>query len=291
VYRTGVGEVVALRDVSLTVEDGEFVAVMGPSGSGKTTLLNCLSGLDGIDGGTVWLDGRAIHELRDAERTRQRASSMGFVFQQFNLIPVLTAVENVEVPLLLAGVKPRDARRRAAATLARVGLAGRVEHRPNELSGGEQQRVTIARALAGHPSVVWADEPTGALDSESAADVMALMNELHRDGLTLVLVTHDPAVGAQAQRDDPRHVRDHRAHARLHERDLVHVPRARRRDRGQPVGRLRRRVGVEPQQPCVRRSSRRPPGRDAGRAARVHDCGVHNREPSADAVARHRLRR
>ena len=200
VYRTGAGEVWALRDVSLSVGESEFVAVMGPSGSGKTTLLNCLSGLDAIDGGRVLLAGRSIHDLSDAERTRERATTMGFVFQQFNLIPVLTAVENVEVPLLLAGTKPRDARRRAVATLERVGLGARVEHRPNELSGGEQQRVTIARALAGRPSVVWADEPTGALDSESAGEVMQLMNELHRDGLTLVLVTHDPAVGAQAQR-------------------------------------------------------------------------------------------
>lgn len=200
VYRTGAGEVWALRDVSLTVGEGEFVAVMGPSGSGKTTLLNCLSGLDEIDAGRVMLAGRSIHDLSDAERTRERASTMGFVFQQFNLIPVLTAAENVEVPLILAGMKPHAARERAVATLDRVGLGARVAHRPNELSGGEQQRVTIARALAGRPSVVWADEPTGALDSESAGEVMVLMNELHRDGLTLVLVTHDPTVGAQAQR-------------------------------------------------------------------------------------------
>jgi putative ABC transport system ATP-binding protein len=200
IYRTGAGEVWALRDVSLVVGQGEFVAVMGPSGSGKTTLLNCLSGLDAIDGGRVLLAGRSIHDLGDAERTRERASSMGFVFQQFNLIPVLTAAENVEVPLLLAGIKPRQARRRAVETLERVGLGSRVSHHPSELSGGEQQRVTIARALAGRPRIVWADEPTGALDSESAGEVMELMNELHRDGLTLVLVTHDPTVGAQAER-------------------------------------------------------------------------------------------
>jgi putative ABC transport system ATP-binding protein len=200
IYRTGAGEVPALRDVSLSVEQGEFVAVMGPSGSGKTTLLNCLSGLDDIDGGRVMLDGESLHDLSDAERTRNRASSMGFVFQQFNLIPVLTAVENVEIPLLLAGVREREARGRAAETLERVGLGHRVDHRPNELSGGEQQRVTIARALAGRPRVVWADEPTGALDSESAQEVMTLMGELHREGLTLMLVTHDPVVGAQAQR-------------------------------------------------------------------------------------------
>ena len=200
IYRTGAGEVVALRDVSLTVEEGEFVAVMGPSGSGKTTLLNCLSALDDIDAGRVILDGESLHELSDAERTHRRATSMGFVFQQFNLIPVLSAVENVEIPLLLAGVRAAEARRRAIETLERVGLGHRTAHRPNELSGGEQQRVTIARALAGHPRVVWADEPTGALDSESAEEVMALMRELHEEGLTLMLVTHDAVVGGQAQR-------------------------------------------------------------------------------------------
>jgi putative ABC transport system ATP-binding protein len=200
IYRTGAGEVWALRDVSLNVGQGEFVAVMGPSGSGKTTLLNCLSGLDDIDGGRVLLDGQSLHDLSDAERTRNRASSMGFVFQQFNLIPVLTSAENVEIPLLLAGVHPREARTRATETLERVGLGHRIGHRPNELSGGEQQRVTIARALAGRPRIVWADEPTGALDSESADEIMELLGELHQDGLTLVLVTHDPAVGARAQR-------------------------------------------------------------------------------------------
>ena len=173
---------------------------MGPSGSGKTTLLNCLSGLDDIDGGRVVLDGRSLHEMSDAERTRNRASSMGFVFQSFNLIPVLSAVENVEVPLLLAGVHRQEARRRATETLERVGLGHRTDHRPSELSGGEQQRVTIARALAGRPRVVWADEPTGALDSESAQEVMQLMRSLHEEGLTLMLVTHDPTVGALAQR-------------------------------------------------------------------------------------------
>ena len=168
IYRTGAGEVYALRDVSLLIGEGEFVAVMGPSGSGKTTLLNCLSGLDDIDAGRVVLDGESLHELSDAARTQSRAESMGFVFQQFNLIPVLTAVENVEIPLLLAGVHAGEARRRANETLERVGLGHRTEHRPTELSGGEQQRVTIARALAGRPRIVWADEPTGALDSESA---------------------------------------------------------------------------------------------------------------------------
>jgi putative ABC transport system ATP-binding protein len=200
VYRVGVSEVVALHDLGLQVSSGEFVAVMGPSGSGKTTLLNCLSGLDDIDAGSVRFDGQSLHEMSDAQRTRQRASSMGFVFQSFNLIPVFDAVENVELPLLLSGVRPAEARRRAVETLARVGLGDRLAHRPNALSGGEQQRVAIARALAPAPRLIWADEPTGALDSETAASVMALLQELHDDGLTLLLVTHDPDIGASAQR-------------------------------------------------------------------------------------------
>jgi putative ABC transport system ATP-binding protein len=200
VYRSAAGEVVALHRLDLTVGEGEFLAVMGPSGSGKTTLLNCLSGLDDIDGGRVLLDGRSLHEMTDAERTRDRATSMGFVFQAFNLIPVLSAAENVELPLLLAGASAADARRRALETLDRVGLGQRGEHRPPELSGGEQQRVTIARALAGRPRLVWADEPTGALDSESAGAVMDLLCELHAAGMTLILVTHDEGVGARAQR-------------------------------------------------------------------------------------------
>src|SRR5262245_8590787 len=148
IYRTTASEVPALRSVDLRIDEGEFVAVMGPSGSGKTTLLNCLSGLDDIDGGHVLLDGVDLHALSDAERTRNRASQMGFVFQQFNLIPVLSAIENVELPLLLTGVHGKEARRRAANTLERVGLGHRVEHRPSELSGGEQQRPPIRRALA-----------------------------------------------------------------------------------------------------------------------------------------------
>lgn len=200
VYRTAAGEVEALRGLDLTVGTGEFVAMMGPSGCGKTTMLNCLSGLDDIDGGKVFLDGKCLHEMKDADRTRDRAKTMGFVFQSFNLIPVLTAAENVELPLLLAGTDDRDARRRAVETLERVGLGHRVNHRPPELSGGEQQRVTIARALAGLPHLVWADEPTGALDSESATEVMDLLCELHSAGMTLILVTHDAAVGARAER-------------------------------------------------------------------------------------------
>ena len=199
-YRTAAGTVHALRDVSLAIEAGEFVAVMGPSGSGKTTLLNCLSGLDEIDSGDVFLEGTEIHSLSDAKRSRSRAENMGFVFQSFNLIPVFTAAENVELPLLLAGAPPAEARRRAEETLERVGLGHRKSHRPNELSGGEQQRVTIARALAGGPAIVWADEPTGNLDTDTAQSVMDLLHELNREGLTIVLVTHDNAIGRGAGR-------------------------------------------------------------------------------------------
>ena len=199
-YRTGAAVVEALRGVDLSVPAGQFVAVMGPSGSGKTTLLNCLSGLDEIDGGKVFVDGESIHEMSDTDRTRHRAVAMGFVFQAFNLIPVFTAVENVELPLLLAGADGPAARAAASETLARVGLGHRGGHRPTELSGGEQQRVAVARALAGRPRIVWADEPTGNLDSETAALVMGLLRELHSQGLTLVLVTHDEAVARVAQR-------------------------------------------------------------------------------------------
>jgi putative ABC transport system ATP-binding protein len=200
IYRSGGEEVVALHGLDLRVDAGEFVAVMGPSGSGKTTLLNCLSGLDEIDSGRVLVEGKSIHELPDAERTRLRASSMGFIFQAFNLIPVFTATENVELPLLLNGVPEREARAQARATLARVGLGHRLERRPPELSGGEQQRVAVARALAGDPKLVWADEPTGNLDSEMAAAVMELLAELHAEGLSIVLVTHDAGVAARADR-------------------------------------------------------------------------------------------
>jgi len=200
IYRTGAGSVAALVDLDLRIPRGEFLAVMGPSGSGKTTLLNCLSGLDDLSAGRVVVEGLDIHGLSDAKRTRHRAERMGFIFQAFNLISVFTAAENVELPLLLAGSSPSEARRRAEETLDRVGLGHRKSHRPNELSGGEQQRVTIARALAGRPAIVWADEPTGNLDSETAGTVMDLLKELNDEGLTLVLVTHDAAIGSSAQK-------------------------------------------------------------------------------------------
>jgi putative ABC transport system ATP-binding protein len=201
VYRTGEIEVEALVDLSLTVRAGEMVAVMGPSGSGKTTLLNCLSGLDDIDGGRVQVEGKDLFAMSDAARTTHRARAMGFIFQSFNLIPVFTAVENVELPLLLGGTPAGPARKRAMEMLDRVGLGHRTRHRPNEMSGGEQQRVTIARALASRPAIVWADEPTGNLDSQMAGQVVDLLHELNRlDGQTIVLVTHDADIGAAAQR-------------------------------------------------------------------------------------------
>lgn len=200
VYRTGAETVEALKDLDLEVQRGEFMAVMGPSGSGKTTLLNCLSGLDSIDTGEVLIEGQDIHKMSDAKRSKRRAETMGFVFQSFNLIPVFSAAENVELPLLLAGRSASEARRRAEETLTRVGLGDRMNHRPMELSGGEQQRVTIARALAGSPAIVWADEPTGNLDTETAGSIMELLADLNREGLTLVLVTHDPAIGRMASR-------------------------------------------------------------------------------------------
>jgi putative ABC transport system ATP-binding protein len=174
---------------------------MGASGSGKTTLLNCLSGLDDIDAGHVRVAGRDLFAMSDAERTEHRARSMGFVFQSFNLIPVFTAVENVELPLLLVGTPARRARVQAVEMLGQVGLAHRADHLPNQMSGGEQQRVTIARALVAHPAVVWADEPTGNLDTAMAEQVMALLRQLNSDhGQTIVLVTHDPQIGAAAGR-------------------------------------------------------------------------------------------
>jgi putative ABC transport system ATP-binding protein len=201
IYRTGALSVVALADLDFEVHPGELVAVMGPSGSGKTTLLNCLSGLDDIDAGQVVVQGRDLFAMSDGDRTEHRAHAMGFVFQAFNLIPVFTAAENVELPLLLVGTPAREARQRATAMLERVGLAHRIEHRPNELSGGEQQRVTIARALVARPAIVWADEPTGNLDTKMAASVMDLLCDLNaHDGQTIVLVTHDPGIGERANR-------------------------------------------------------------------------------------------
>jgi putative ABC transport system ATP-binding protein len=200
-YRTGTIEVHALRGVDLQVRQGEMVAVMGPSGCGKTTLLNCLSGLDEYDAGQVSIEGVVLHRMKDRERTTYRARRMGFVFQTHNLLPVLSAAENVELPLLVAGVRPDEARRRALALLELIGLADRAHDRPASLSGGQGQRVTIARALVGNPAIVWADEPTGNLDSEMADGVLGLMRQLNRErGQTFVLVTHDAHIGQLCDR-------------------------------------------------------------------------------------------
>jgi putative ABC transport system ATP-binding protein len=199
-YQSGPVFVEALRGVDVRVTAGDFVALMGPSGAGKTTLLNCLSGLDDITEGSISIAGHDLGAMSDAERTAHRAAHMGFVFQAFNLIPVFSAVENVELPLLLAGADGRAARQAAEVTLERVGLGERMGHKPAELSGGEQQRVAVARALAARPSVVWADEPTGNLDEASAKTVMDLLAELNSDGVTVMLVTHSDEVSEYARR-------------------------------------------------------------------------------------------
>ena len=200
-YDTGTDKVQALRGVDVAVRRGEMVAVMGPSGCGKTTLLNSLSGLDSIDGGQIWLEGEDLARMSDRKRTDYRARRMGFIFQVYNLLPVLSAVENVELPLLVSGVKPKDARSKSMAALHTVGLAKWAKHRPAELSGGQRQRVTVARSLVNDPAIVWADEPTGALDSKTANEIMDLMRNLNRRaGLTFVLVTHDPGIGARCDR-------------------------------------------------------------------------------------------
>ena len=196
----GADEVEALRGIDLQVERGEMVAIVGPSGSGKTTLLNCLSGLDLFDGGQVVIDGQDLSKMSDRARTRYRSRNMGFVFQAFNLLPVLSAAENVEIPLLLQGVGSRDSRRRALEMLETLGLAHRANHRPDQLSGGEQQRVAVARALIHKPAVVWADEPTGNLDSEVTNVIVELLVRMNKTGQTIVLVTHNPQVAERTQR-------------------------------------------------------------------------------------------
>ena len=191
----------ALEDVGLRIEKGSLVAVMGPSGCGKTTLLNVLSGLDEIDRGEIFIAGEPLHLSGDARRTAYRARHMGFVFQGFNLMPVLSAVENVELPLLVGGAGVAAARRRALEVLEQVRLVDRAQHRPNQLSGGQQQRVAVARALVNEPAIVWADEPTGNLDSDTSEEILDLILQLNREnGQTFVVVTHDPAVGSRMDR-------------------------------------------------------------------------------------------
>ena len=200
-YQLGKVPVAALRGVELTIAQGELVAIMGPSGSGKTTLLNILGLLDTPSAGSYQLAAEEVAKLSDGKRSQLRNKHFGFVFQSYNLLPRLTAVENVMIPLVFGGAKRSERRPKAEAALAAVGLADRMEHRPAELSGGEQQRVAIARALVNDPSVILADEPTGNLDSKAGGAVMDLLLQLHHErGVTVVLVTHDAGVGAMAER-------------------------------------------------------------------------------------------
>ena len=201
VYNSGAVTVHALRGVNLAIPKGEMVAIMGPSGCGKTTLLNCFSGLDDLSSGDVRIEGVSLQGMDDDAKSRYRSRRMGFVFQSYNLLPVLTAAENVELPLLVAKAPAKEARRRALALLGQVELDGWEGHKPAQLSAGQQQRVAIARALVNDPAIVWADEPTGNLDSETSAQIMDLLVRLNREQRqTLVLVTHDAIVSSRAHR-------------------------------------------------------------------------------------------
>lgn len=200
VYGAGDAQVHALRDVSLNVNRGDYLAVMGASGSGKSTAMNILGCLDRPSQGRYWLNGVEVAQLTDDELADIRNSELGFVFQQFHLLPQFTALENVMLPMIYAGVPASDRRLRAEQALQRVGLGHRLENRPNQLSGGQQQRVAIARAIINRPSLLLADEPTGALDSQTTAEVLDLFDELNREGITILLVTHEQDVGARAQR-------------------------------------------------------------------------------------------
>ena len=219
-FAAGGQPVRALQGVSLAVQRGEMVSIMGPSGCGKTTLLNCLSGLDAIDEGEIEIEGQPIQKLPDNLRTDYRARRMGFVFQFYNLLPVLTAVENVEMPLLLSGISPSEARERSMQALADMQLAEWSGHRPAQLSGGQRQRVTIARALVNNPAIVWGDEPTGDLDSTTADQIMQIMEQLNAERRqTFIIVTHDQAMGARAHRTI--HMRDGRIEGETSHREFT----------------------------------------------------------------------
>jgi putative ABC transport system ATP-binding protein len=199
-YRMGSERILALRGVTLEIHRNEYVAVMGPSGSGKSTMMNVLGCLDTPTAGEYWLNGEEVSRLTDDALARVRNREIGFVFQTFNLLPRATALHNVELPLVYAGVRARERRERAASALERVGLAERMGHRPNELSGGQRQRVAIARALVNQPSILLADEPTGNLDSVTSEEIMEVFAGLHSAGQTVIMVTHEPDIAARAQR-------------------------------------------------------------------------------------------
>ncbi len=199
-YAMGDTVVQALRGVSLEVEEGELLALMGPSGSGKSTLMHLMGCLDSPSSGTIRIEGEDVSRLGEEELARIRNRKIGFVFQQFNLLSRLTVLENVMTPLMYGGVPSGERRRRAAESLERVGLADRLRHRPSQLSGGQRQRVAIARALATRPAIILADEPTGALDSDTGRAILGLFQEIHAEGKTVILVTHDPGIGALCRR-------------------------------------------------------------------------------------------
>ena len=200
VYTIGNEELYALNKASLTIRDGEFVAIIGPSGSGKSTLMNIMGCLDTADSGEYLLDGQEIEDYTEDELTRIRNCKIGFVFQNFNLLGKCDALENVELPLVYQGLPRKECKRRAQEALTDMGLAGRLHHTPAELSGGQQQRVAIARALVTHPSLILADEPTGNLDHKTGEEILRLFAKLHRNGNTIVLITHDDGIARQAQR-------------------------------------------------------------------------------------------
>ena len=200
IYQVGEEEVRALDGVTLTVQDHEFVAIEGSSGSGKSTLMNIVGCLDIADEGDYYIDGQNVMDLSEHSLAVMRNKKIGFIFQQFNLLPKLTAYENVELPLIYQGLPGRERKIRVEESLMKVGLENRMFHRPNQLSGGQQQRVAVARALATHPSLILADEPTGNLDSKSTRDIMELIHELHRQGNTIMLITHDTAIAREAER-------------------------------------------------------------------------------------------
>ena len=205
-YQMGAEVVRALQGVDLTIRRNEYMAIMGPSGSGKSTLMNLIGCLDSPTEGEYWLNGHRVSELGDDELARIRNKEIGFVFQTFNLLPRASALQNVELPLIYGGVGSKDRRRAATDALERVGLGDRMTHRPNELSGGQRQRVAIARALVNHPSIILADEPTGNLDSKTSEEILSLFDKLHKEGQTIILVTHEHDIAAHAHRQV--HLRD-----------------------------------------------------------------------------------